>query len=265
MKAQYLLRFDDVCPTMNWHVWNDIEKILCDHDIKPILAVVPANEDEALRVSLPNANFWDRARKWQSWGWTIAMHGWQHRFVTKNSGLLGIQPFSEFAGLPREEQKRKLQSGLSVFEKEGIKTKVWIAPAHSFDATTIQLLVELGFLYTSDGSFLLPHVDRFGITWVPQQLWSFRWRPLGVWTVCFHVNHWTRDELRALKVNVVRFRESISTFGAVANQYKGRQDTILDSVAASAYRVAAHAKEKIREFRLASFRTQIASVDKTAQ
>jgi predicted deacetylase len=264
MKAQYLLRFDDLCPTMNWHVWNNVEKILCEYDIKPILAVVPDNEDDALRVSSPNPKFWDRARKWQSRGWTIGMHGWQHRFVTTDSGMLGIQPCSEFAGLPREEQKRKIQSGLSVFEKEGIKSKIWIAPAHSFDATTIQLLVELGFRHMSDGSFLLPHVDRFGMTWVPQQLWSFRWRPLGVWTICFHMNRWTREDIRALQANIEQFRESISTFGAVTNQYNGRQDTILDSVTALAYRAAAHAKEVVREFSRVSFRTQIGSADKTA-
>ncbi|MGC1687103.1 MAG: DUF2334 domain-containing protein [Candidatus Acidiferrales bacterium] len=265
MKAQYLLRFDDICPTMNWHVWNDVEKILCDCDVKPILAVVPDNQDEALRVSPPNSKFWDRARKWQAGGWTIALHGWQHRFVTTDSGLLGIQPYSEFAGLSRPEQKSKLQSGISVFEKEGIKSKVWIAPAHSFDATTIELLVESGFRYLSDGSFLLPHVDRFGMMWIPQQLWSFRRRPLGVWTICFHINHWTGEDLRALRTNIARFRQSITTFSVIANRYRDRQDTILDSVTASAYRAAAQAKGAIREFSRASFGTHIASANDTVR
>ena len=57
MRAHYLFRFDDICPSMNWRAWDDIETILCDQRIKPILAVVPDNRDDALRVSAPNARF----------------------------------------------------------------------------------------------------------------------------------------------------------------------------------------------------------------
>ena len=111
MRAHYLFRFDDICPSMNWRAWDDIETILCEQRIKPILAVVPDNRDEALRVSPPNARFWDRVREWQAWGWTIAMHGWQHRFVTKDAGILRVNKRSEFGGLPRDEQRSKLRCG----------------------------------------------------------------------------------------------------------------------------------------------------------
>src|SRR5688572_15384620 len=40
---QYLLRFDDICPTMNWRVWAEIESVLIQREIKPLLAVVPDN------------------------------------------------------------------------------------------------------------------------------------------------------------------------------------------------------------------------------
>jgi predicted deacetylase len=263
MKAQYLLRFDDVCPTMNWRVWDQIEKTLCALDIKPILAVVPDNEDDVLRVCAPNPNFWDRVREWQSRGWNIAMHGWQHRFVTTDPGILNVQPFSEFAGLPRDEQDRKIRSGLSVFEKEGIQSELWIAPAHSFDAVTIELLAARGFRYLSDGFFLLPHVDRFGMTWIPQQLWSFRRRPFGVWTICFHVNRWTREELQAFQKNAVRFRETISTVGEIADRYAGREETILDSATASLYRAAAKGKSMMGELGRSSFRGNVSRAKQT--
>ena len=45
MSAKYILRFDDICSTMNWNKWNSIEDILIKHNIKPILAIVPDNKD----------------------------------------------------------------------------------------------------------------------------------------------------------------------------------------------------------------------------
>src|SRR5262245_50629556 len=113
MSARYLLRFDDICPTMNWDVWDQIDAILCAEGVTPILAVVPDNQDQELKVSPPNPRFWDRARDWQARGWTIGMHGYEHRFVTSESGILRVNRFSEFAGLPAAEQERKLRAGLS--------------------------------------------------------------------------------------------------------------------------------------------------------
>jgi predicted deacetylase len=264
MKAHYLLRFDDICPTMNWHIWDDVEKILCDLDIQPIVAIVPDNQDTTLRVCEPNRNFWDRAREWQARGWTIAMHGWQHRFVSRNSGILRLQPCSEFAGLSREDQESKLRRGLSVFETESIKSDVWIAPAHSFDVVTIELLLALGFRYVSDGFFLFPSLDRFGMTWIPQQLWSFRRRPFGVWTICFHVNSWKGADLRAFRNNVNQFHEAISRFDAIVTRYEGREDSVLDSVAASLYRAGAETKAAVRQLLGTTYRNAVVQPDEGA-
>jgi peptidoglycan/xylan/chitin deacetylase (PgdA/CDA1 family) len=245
MKPQYLLRFDDICPTMNWRVWDEVEKILCDREIKPILAIVPDNQDKALQVCAPSADFWQRAREWQARGWTLAMHGWQHRSVSTNPGILRVQHWTEFAGLSRDEQRKKLLLGMAKFEDEAINSRLWVAPAHSYDSTTISLLVELGFLFGSDGYFMFPHSDRFGMTWIPQQLWSFRRRPLGVWTICFHLNHWSAADVQSFRSNVAQFRNVISTFDDVIARYRGRPDTILDSFSASMYRAAAAAKPVI--------------------
>jgi len=244
--AQYLLRFDDICPGMNWRVWDQIERLLYDQGIKPVLAVIPDNRDETLQVFPPNGSFWNRVRDYQSSGWTLAMHGWQHRYVTKSSGILGINNYSEFAGLPRFEQEHKLRSGRLVLEREGIDTSVWIAPAHSFDTLTIQLLRDLGFRYISDGFFPLPHVDEFGMTWVPQQLWSFRRRPFGIWTICFHINNWGSSEMQLFQRSLEEYAPSIADFNSVTDQYKGRRKSALDDAAARTYRCAASVKAVMR-------------------
>ena len=46
--ATYLVRFDDICPTMNWEAWEQVENVLVSEGIRPILAVVPDNRDENL-------------------------------------------------------------------------------------------------------------------------------------------------------------------------------------------------------------------------
>ena len=61
---RYLLRFDDICPTMNWAIWDKVEEGLRRHDVRPILAVVPDNHDSKLRIDPPRADFWDRVRQW---------------------------------------------------------------------------------------------------------------------------------------------------------------------------------------------------------
>src|SRR5215472_8164987 len=99
MGARYLIRFDDICPTMNWVIWERVEKILVSTGIKPILAVVPDNQDPRLRAAEPNLDFWNKVRGWQSRGWTIGLHGYQHLASTRDGGVLKINKWGEFSGL----------------------------------------------------------------------------------------------------------------------------------------------------------------------
>jgi len=236
MKARYLLRFDDLCPTMNWHVWDAVEAILCKQHICPLLAVVPDNQDDHLRVSPPNPHFWDRVREWQARGWTIALHGWQHRFVTKESGILRVNQFSEFAGLSRTVQEQKLICAREVFQSQAITSEVFVAPAHTFDVVTLQLLVEQGFRYISDGYFHAPLVDEFGLVWVPQQLWSYRRRPFGLWTICFHTNSWQHADILAFKEQTERYRPLITKFSTAVERVQLRRKSIVDVAIARIYR-----------------------------
>ena len=140
LPTQFILRFDDICPTMQWDVWSEIEVLLRRYNVKPILAVVPDNRDPVLQVAPPVADFWDRVRRWQDWGWTIALHGYQHLYVAKDGGLVNLRKKSEFASLPAGEQEDKLRRATAIFEREGIKSRVWIAPGNAFDETTVSLL-----------------------------------------------------------------------------------------------------------------------------
>ena len=96
-RPHYVIRFDDICPTMNWAIWDRVEQVLLDNQIRPMLAVVPQNADPKLQVADPNPEFWDRARGWQHLGWDLMLHGFDHVYASPNAGLWGYDARSEFA------------------------------------------------------------------------------------------------------------------------------------------------------------------------
>lgn len=221
--AQYLLRFDDICPTMNWRVWAEIEAALVDHQAKPILAVVPDNLDPKLRIEPAVEDFWERVRQWQARGWTIALHGFQHKYIARRPGIVTPRKNTEFAGVPAAEQAEKIRRGMAIFQREGIHPRVWIAPSNSFDATTVSLLPQFGIHIICDGFFRFPFVWPSEITWVPQQLFGFRPAPSGVWTVCYHHNHWAATDLTRFREDLRRFHANIRSLNEVLRVWAGRR------------------------------------------
>ena len=214
--ARYLLRFDDLCPTMDWAAWDRIEAELVEQDIKPILAVVPDNRDPHLMVAPPAADFWERVRGWQARGWAIGLHGYQHTYVNRNPGILGLNPRSEFAGLPYLEQHWKLSAALACFRREGVSADTWVAPGHSFDATTDLALKALGLSLISDGMAFAPYRDAVGATWVPQQFARMRPMPLGVWTFCYHINGLSPEGFSQFRRSLRQLRPGMVTLQAAA-------------------------------------------------
>jgi predicted deacetylase len=246
MSVKFLLRFDDVCPTMDWKLWQEVEKILVEEDIKPLLAVIPDNQDESLHDGEPDQHFWDRVRAWQTRGWTIGLHGYQHRYVTQDPGILGLRNYSEFAGLPLQEQQAKLTKALEIFHRQGLRPKVWIAPAHSFDANTIQALASLGIRTISDGFALYPHRDSHGILWIPQQLGKLRPVPPGVWTLCIHLQDKEYADLANFRRIIRELRNRTTTFPEVAQAYAHRRKSMLDSAFAALLNSAIRAKHALK-------------------
>jgi predicted deacetylase len=227
MSASFLVRFDDVCPTMNWDVWNQIEPILERHGVKPIVAVVPDNRDPALIIDAPQSDFWMRVRDWQARGWTIAVHGYQHAYVTHDPGIVGLNAFSEFAGLSYDEQRRKIENALAILAQEKVQPEMWIAPAHAFDATTVRILVEKGLWMISDGFYFRP-VHKLGVTWIPQQLWRFRRLPAGLWTVCYHPNDFSEDQIKQFDRDLTRFRKDLLSISDVLTRYPAGAESYVD-------------------------------------
>jgi predicted deacetylase len=232
---------------MNWDVWTEIERSLLEFKIQPILAVVPDNRDPHLQVGPARPHFWQEVRRWQSQGWTIGLHGYQHHFVTRSAGIVGLNERSEFAGLSADQQGAKLQLALGIFEREGVTADVWVAPAHSFDAVTVKTLKNHGLRIISDGFFTVPRVDADGVFWIPQQLWRFRRMPFGVWTVCVHHNAWTSANVRQFRTELRHYRALISNVAEVTEVYAGERGRWIDPLVSQIWQHAILVRRKHQE------------------
>ena len=199
MHSHYLFRLDDVCPTMDWHRFGQLEGLFLKFNIKPIIGIIPDNQDPTLRVGPARPDFWTRMRALKKDGWILAQHGYQHLYKTKDAGMVNINRRSEFAGLPYDAQYQAISAGQTILKKhlDGAPTW-WMAPAHSFDAATCQVLKKLGFTHITDGIALYPY-QALGLTWVPQQLWQPRRMPFGLWTICLHPNTMKDSDMRKLE------------------------------------------------------------------
>jgi len=185
--AQYLLRFDDLCPTLAPDRWQRCVRLVKEFGIKPILAVIPDNQDFQLVVSKPDPDFWEKMRTMQADGATIGLHGYRHNCVSHGKSMMALHSKSEFAGVPKEIQRVWIQSGLEILRGHQLNPRVWIAPRHGFDRATLRALRKEEISVLSDGFARVPF-KRGGITWIPQQLWGPVEKPGGLWTICIHSN-----------------------------------------------------------------------------
>jgi len=167
--AQYLLRFDGFCPTMSRTKWRRFSILVEEFHIRPIIAVIPDNQDTELMVSKPDPEFWERARSMEAAGATIAMHGYQHLCKNRGKSLTGWDRETEFAGVSDGEQLEWVRGGLRILRGHGLNPRIFVAPRRGLDLGTMSALATEGISYVSDGFALVPYVLG-GITFIPQQL-----------------------------------------------------------------------------------------------
>lgn len=233
MFAKYIIRLDDACPTMNKHNWDRVETLLDQYNILPIVAVVPNNKDEELMVDAYDNNFWNKVKEWQKRDWEIALHGYEHQYTTQAPSLVPINNYSEFAGVSLKEQEEKIKEGIAIFKQHNITTRLWVAPAHSFDENTIKALdsqSDIGII--SDGIAFAPYWEH-EMHWVPQQLWRFRKMFFGTWTGCFHPDMMQEEDFIQLE-NFLK--EHHSKFTSISELHlKKRQKNLIEKIAEHFY------------------------------
>ena len=212
MAARYLIRLDDIAAHMAWETFRRFERLFDEFGIKPLLGVIPDNRDAKLKQYPEcSGDFWAEMRTLQTRGWEMAQHGYQHVYVTRESGLMGVNNLSEFAGLPYETQREKLAHGQSLLREQGLRPETFMAPSHSFDAVTLRALKDLGFTTVTDGFAPFPYLEE-GLIFLPQWLASPRVLPFGLQTFCLHINGMAERPIQIVERFVAEHHREFLTF-----------------------------------------------------
>lgn len=211
----YLLRLDDACEYMDVDRWSKIENILDKHEIKPIVGIIPCCEDPLFIETYSRYRlFWEKAREWQSKGWTIALHGYNHVYSTKSGGINPVNKKSEFAGVPFEEQKLKVLKGFEHLKSKKLIPTVFFAPSHTFDKNTLIALKQNTDIRVISDTIANNIYFKDDFFFIPQQSGKVRSLKFRTTTFCLHPNFMNEvaftelDEFIAKnKVKFIRFDE----------------------------------------------------------
>lgn len=185
---KYIIRLDDACPRMNICNWNRLEALLDKYNVKPLIGVIPNCMDEMMNVYSSDDDFWSKVKSWQNKGYAIAMHGYDHVYITDCGGINPVNKRSEFAGVDIEVQKDKIRKGVDIMRQHGINPKVFFAPSHTFDINTIKAIRECSDIEFISDTVACDVYSEYGITFVPQQSGSVRRLPFKTVTFCYHPN-----------------------------------------------------------------------------
>ncbi len=216
MAAKYIFRLDDISWDMNFDNFNRIKDLFFKYNIKPIIGVIPDNKDTKLKNQSKNTIdeqlFWALIRKLQDeHGWSVSLHGYDHVYISNDSGLFKINNRAEFAGRPYDEQFIKIEKGKAILEEQGLIIQSFMAPAHSLDWNTVKALKSNGINCVTDGRTAFPYTKR-EVLFVPQ-MWPWpRKRLIGIQTVCLHINTWDSNMFDRLGLFLKNKREHIISF-----------------------------------------------------
>ena len=208
-----LIRFDYIAENMNWHLMAKCEKIFDELNIKPVMGVIPNNQDKDLLVYPKKENFWQIVKKWQLKGWEIAMHGYNHIYDndTNKKDFFEYGGKSEFYGHSLNSQSKKIKKGLDIFKKNNIKIRTFFSPNHTYDFNTFKALKLSGINEVIDGYGLKPYLEN-NIKFIPQLFYKPFFLPFGLQTTQIHLNYWTENEFNKFSELIYKNKKKIVTY-----------------------------------------------------
>ena len=210
--SKYIIRLDDACEKRDIARWDRIEILLDSYGIKPLVGVIPNCRDAAMDEFEADPDFWSRVSAWQSKGWTIAMHGYNHVYKTSSGGVNPVNARSEFAGESIAVQEQKIENGVSIFREHGIEPEVFFAPSHTFDQNTITAIKNKSNIkFISDTVANKPYCYD-GITFVPQQSGRVRALPFDTVTFCYHPNMMSDEDFKELELFIKTYKDKFISF-----------------------------------------------------
>ena len=204
MILKFIFRLDDIHPKMNHDNFDRMINLMSKYSIKGILGVIPENKDQKLMIQNEDLNFWNQMINLESMGYWIAQHGYQHIYDSNDGGVLNLNKESEFAGHSYDVQKIKLEEGKKILESKGLNPKVFMAPSHSFDNTTVKVIKQFGYAIT-DGFGLFPK-KKDGVLYIPQLFASPKHIGMGLYTICLHTDQMKENDFKRLESHIKKHK-----------------------------------------------------------
>lgn len=217
VKQFYLLRLDDACPTMDGQKWKRMEDILQFHNVKPMVGVIPHNEDTLNIIDPIDVFFWEKVKKWHSIGWTIAMHGYNHKY--NNNGMKGLNPLwkeSEFVNETLSVQRNKIKNGVAIMREHGLNPEYFFAPSHTFDENTLIALKEESDIRIISDTIASKPYKYNGLVFIPQQSGHPIKLPFGgLLTICYHPNAMDDNSFKRLELFLMEHKDDVLSFADI--------------------------------------------------
>ena len=225
----YLLRFDDASEHWNNDNWKRVYELCCENAIKPIVAIIPHNEDEKL-LKFDEDHYY--AKTIESWinkdGWTPALHGYNHVFVSNNGGMNPINNRSEFAGIELSIQRDKIRNGIKILQKMNIEPQLFVAPAHTFDHNTLIALEQETNIRIISDTIATDIYYEEPFYYIPQQSGNVRQINFPVVTFCYHPNYMSDQSFKTLEMFMRDHNRDFISFHQL--KMKQRKLTINDRI-----------------------------------
>lgn len=234
--TKYYIRLDDASPFMDDSRWRKAFSVLDKYNIKALIGVIPNNKDELTAKEPYKDTFWQTARDWRKNGHIIALHGYDHCYLTQDRGINPIHARSEFAGVSLEKQRKKIKDGYAILKSHGLTPEVFYAPSHTFDTNTIRALIEeTPIRIISDTIAFRPYKSR-GLTFIPQQIGQFRDIPFsGDYTFCFHPNNMDDKDFERFELFIKLHRSKFNDYGKLLNTPDRRKRNLIEKLIQQAY------------------------------
>lgn len=210
-KRWIAVRFDDICPTMDWEAFHKATELMDKYHIHPLLGVIPNNQDKELFIDPPRQDYWDCLKSLQSKGYILAMHGVYHKYTQfSKRGMVNSGKKSEFVGLSYQEQYNLIKQGKDILKYHGIDTAIFFAPSHSYDRNTLKALAANGFRYISDGKSNKPYILD-GIVCIPCKSFGVpKVGGKGIYIAVNHAHEWRREDKKDDWTRFEKFCKSYS-------------------------------------------------------
>lgn len=223
----YLLRLDDASEHWNKGNWHRMHDLLSKYGVKPIIAIIPHNEDKELMQYPMDEDYPDTIKSWVAQGWTPALHGYNHVYISESGGINPVNQRSEFAGVSLDEQRIKISQGVKALKGiVGREPEIFVAPAHTFDENTLKALREETNIRIISDTVANDIYYRDGFYFVPQQSGRVRELWLKLVTFCYHPNVETDAGFEKLESFLQKHASEFAPFSEV--KLKGRKMSLYD-------------------------------------